>query len=217
MIEYNTSNPSVFQQIPSNVGKVLDFGCGSGLLGEAIKNKMNCEVVGVTYSEEEARLAASRLDKVIVMDLNNPNFSDLEIETFDCIVCSHILEHLYCPQNFLKMLSTLSSPRCKLIVALPNILNFRQRLQFLKGDFKYEDWGVLDRTHFRFFDWDSSLDLLKDSGFNVVERWADGYFPMPGIRNFIKPIAYYIDSFATRIMPGLFGMQFVLIAYPSPK
>lgn len=217
MVAYNYTfyNPSVFQAVPEKTKKVLDVGCGNGSFGEAIKNKINCEVVGVTYSEEELKLASKYLDKVVLMDLNNPDLLKLEIETFDCIVCSHILEHLYWPQNFLKILSKASSPNCKLIVALPNVLNFRQRLVFLRGDFKYADFGTLDRTHFRFFDWDSSLELLNNSGYKVTERWADGYFPLPVIRNFVRPIASRIDSFATKAMPGLFGMQFVLTAYPE--
>ncbi len=215
MIVYNTGNPSVFKEIPNNAKKVLDIGCGSGTFGQAIKGKIAGEVVGITYSEAEFKSASEYLDKVILMDLNNPDFSNLELETFDCIVCSHVLEHLYWPQNFLAMLSKASSPDCKLIVALPNILNFRQRLEFIKGNFKYADWGVMDRTHFRFFDWDSACDLLQDSGYRITEYWADGYFPLPGIRKFVTPIAFHLDSIATRMMPGLFGMQFVLIAYPQ--
>jgi SAM-dependent methyltransferase len=212
---YETGNPSVFQNIPKEAKKVLDIGCGSGTFGQAIKNKLSCEVVGITYSEDEVKSASNYLDRVILMDLNNPNFSELDFKVFDCIICSHVLEHLYWPQYFLKGLRPLLSPNCKIIVALPNILNFRQRLKFLKGDFKYADWGVMDRTHFRFFDWDSSIELLEDSGFKVVERWADGYFPLPIIRSFVKPLAFELDLIATKKMPGLFGMQFVLIAYPD--
>jgi SAM-dependent methyltransferase len=217
MLIYNTGNPSVFQQVPENAKKVLDIGCGSGVFGQAIKNRINCEVVGITYSQEEFDSAVNLLDKVILMDLNEPDFSRLEVRSFDCIICSHVLEHLYWPRQLLKKLAGSISPSCKLVVALPNVLNFRQRLEFLKGNFKYSDWGVMDRTHFRFFDWDTSLKLLEESGYTVVERWADGYFPLPVIRNFIKPLASHIDSLATRVMPSLFGMQFVLIAYLSSQ
>ncbi|HAX78782.1 MAG TPA: hypothetical protein DCY88_23875 [Cyanobacteria bacterium UBA11372] len=217
MVIYENGNPSVFQQISNDAKKILDVGCGSGSFGQAIKNKINGEVVGITYSEEEAKLASNRLDKVIVKDLNYLDFIDLDIESFDCIICSHVLEHLYWPQDFLKKLSQVANPNCKLIVALPNVLTISQRLKFLKGDFKYTDCGMMDRTHFRFFDWDTSLELVENSGFKVVKRWADGYFPLPGIRKYIKPLASYIDQIALKAMPGLFGIQFVLIAYPSGK
>ncbi|MFM6079049.1 MAG: hypothetical protein ACKPCI_11140 [Dolichospermum sp.] len=39
------------------------MGCGSGILGQTIKEKINCEVFGITYSEDEASLASQHLDK----------------------------------------------------------------------------------------------------------------------------------------------------------
>lgn len=213
---YGAANPAILSLIPNSTRKILDIGCGSGELGRELKSRMSCEVVGITYSQAEAEAASDHLDYVIVEDLNNldPANIDVNFKDFDLIVCSHILEHLYYPQILLERLHKLCEPECKLIIALPNALNFRQRIRFLRGDFKYTEGGLMDQTHFRFFDWDTSFDLLKNSGYNVVYRKADGYFPLPGLRRLIQPIALQIDKLAVQLMPGLFGTQFILMAHP---
>ncbi|MGB7441355.1 MAG: class I SAM-dependent methyltransferase [Coleofasciculaceae cyanobacterium] len=209
-IIYGAINQSVFAFVPQSAKRILDIGCGSGILGRRIKQNINCEIVGVTYSESEATLASKYLDKVLVNDLNS--FNSHQLGQFDCIICSHILEHLYQPQELLKQLNNNLTSEGVLIVALPNVLHWKQRLEFLKGNFKYTDGGLMDKTHFRFFDWDTSLTLIENSGFKVTSRSSDGYFPLPLIRKIIQPVAFSLDKLATKTMPGLFGTQFIIVA-----
>jgi SAM-dependent methyltransferase len=209
---YASINKAVLQQIPQQAQRILDVGCGSGSLGQAIKQSRNCEIVGITYSEAEANLASQFLDKVIIADMNELNLSN--IGEFDCIICSHILEHLYQPEKLLVKLSGCLHSDGVLIIALPNTLHYKQRLEFLKGNFKYTDGGVMDKTHFRFFDWDTAFDLVNNSGWQIVLRCADGYFPMPLVRKFrfIQPLVSHLDKFVSTKMPSLFGTQFIIVA-----
>ena len=207
---YGAINQAVFQQIPPEAKTILDIGCGSGALGQKIKENQNCQIVGVTYSHEEANLASKVLDSVIVADINALDTSSLG--QFDCIICSHILEHLYQPNIFLKKLHNNLSEEGKIVVALPNVLHFKQRWQFIKGHFKYTDGGLMDKTHFRLFDWDTAYELLIDSGYNVSYRYADGYLPLPVIRKFLGLMEKKMNNFATANFPSLFGVQFILVA-----
>lgn len=207
---YEAVNQPVLSYMPPTAKRLLDIGCGSGAFGKEIKQRLKCEVVGVTYSESEAALASKYLDKVLVHDLNN--FKPINLGKFDCIICSHILEHLYQPQKLLNQLHETLTPGGKLIVALPNTLQWKQRWEFLKGNFKYTDGGVMDRTHFRFFDWETALQLITDSGYTVLSRSADGYFPLPVIRKIIPPVAIQLDNLASTALPGLFGCQFIIVA-----
>ena len=143
-------------------------------------------------------------------DLNN--FNPINLGQFDCIICSHILEHLYQPQQLLDRLHANLTPDGQLIVALPNTLQWRQRWEFVKGNFKYTDGGVMDRTHFRFFDWETALALVTDAGYTILSRSADGYFPLPVMRKMMPPVATQLDKLATQVLPGLFGCQFIIVA-----
>lgn len=208
---YEAVNQAVLSQITTkNVKRLLDIGCGSGALGREIKQIVNSEIVGVTYSESEAVIASKYLDQVLVRNLND--FNPLDLGRFDCIVCSHILEHLYQPQELLSRLHENLTPDGNLIIALPNVLHWKQRLEFIKGNFKYTDGGIMDKTHYRFFDWETSLELVQNSGYTVILRSADGYFPLPIIRKIIKPLAVKFDRLVTKALPGLFGYQFILVA-----
>jgi hypothetical protein len=83
----------------------------------------------------------------------------------------------------------------------------------LIGEWRYQDWGILDRTHFRFFDKRSSAELLEDAGYEIIRLKNDGPFPLlKPIRKLIGPWAERIDSFTSELMPGLLAAQFVYLA-----
>jgi SAM-dependent methyltransferase len=217
MVLYTALNLKVVEKIPTDSRRILDIGCGVGSLGRFLKESMECEVDGITYSSEEADIAKQYLNDVYVFDLNVFDSSSIDLLKYDCIVCSHVLEHLNFPDKFLSELRSQISNDCQVIVALPNALSFRQRINFLFGDFSYTESGVMDYTHFRFFDWSTAYKLLTESGYTVTLREADGYFPMPGLRRFFGSIATKIDSALTQWYPGLFGVQFILIAKPNSE
>lgn len=207
---YSAINQPVFQQIPQQAQRILDIGCGSGALGKTIKQRQNCEVVGITYSKAEADLASQFLDNVIIADINELDTSTLG--EFDCIICSHILEHLYNPEKLLLELHSNLTKEGIIIVALPNVLFFRQRWEFIKGNFKYTDGGVMDKTHFRFFDWETAYQLLIETNWIIIERIADAYFPLPLIRRFIRPLEPKLNEIVAQKHPGLFATQFLFVA-----
>lgn len=212
---YEAINTAVFDSIPVTSNRILDIGCGTGNLGKELKKRGNHEIVGITFSNEEATVAANHLDSVLVEDLNDSTFLNKSMGQFDCIICSHILEHLYSPESLLASLHEILSPKGIIVIALPNALNWRQRLKFLNGNFKYTNGGLMDKTHIRFFDWDTAFELVQNSDYKVLSRHGDGYFPSPFIRKIIEPIAVRLDKIATNQMPGLFSTQFILVAQNS--
>lgn len=207
---YSAINQAVFLHIPKTAKRILDIGCGSGNLAKELKKNIQCDLIGITYSQLEANSASKYFNKVLVEDLNY--FNPCELGQFDCIICSHILEHLYQPDEFLLKLRHILSPNGIVIIALPNALHWKQRLEFLKGNFKYTDGGLMDKTHVRFFDWDTALDLVNNSGFKPILREADGYFPIPLVRKFLKSLVTPFDKWVSTVMPGLFGLQFIIVA-----
>ena len=202
---YDSVNESVLRQIPPTARSVLDVGCGTGSLGARVKTN-SCRVVGITFDHEEARIASSRLVAVIVADLNNLETQPLG--TFDCVVCSHVLEHLHHPDVTLGRLRACLAPGGTLLIAVPNVLYWKQRLQFLQGRFTYTDGGTMDRTHYRFFDWSSARQLPVVAGLELQSCTSDGGFPLS--RALPTPLRTALDRKALRLFPGLFGWQFVL-------
>ena len=213
---YESVNPAVFARIPHSARTLLDIGCGTGALGAAVKSVAGCFVTGVTHSAEEVALAETRIDAVKQADLNA--FDPTALGRFDCIVCSHVLEHLHDPGTLLGRLRDCLAPGGTLLVALPNVLFWKQRLEFLRGRFRYADGGLMDRTHVRFFDWPSAAELIEGAGFRIAERAADGGLPLSSRLG--PRWSGALDRRALARFPGLFGFQFVFVcAHPgaAPK
>lgn len=209
---YDGVNQCVLSFVPESAARVLDVGCGTGALGKCLREIHGRHVVGITYSPKEAELAATRLSEVICAELNGFDFSSLG--KYDCVILSHILEHLYSPGEALEQLKCVLEKNSVIVVALPNVVWWKQRLEFLLGRWRYQDWGILDRTHFRFFDMKSSEELLDRAGFQILRRRPDGPCPLlrGPVRRLAGPLAERIDRFFSRLAPGLFAMQFVYLA-----
>jgi hypothetical protein len=95
------------------------------------------------------------------------------------------------------------------LIALPNVLHWRQRLQFLAGRFRYTTGGLMDSTHVVFFDWVTARRLVDNTGLEVVSTVSDGGFP--GAR-FLGSLGQWLSRAGLHFAPGLIGTQFVLVA-----
>jgi hypothetical protein len=125
-----------------------------------------------------------------------------------------VLEHLREPSLVLSRLQIALSPKATLLVALPNVLYWRQRLQFLAGRFRYTDGGLMDRTHVVFFDWTTARRLVEESSLQLVNSAAEGAFPGS---HFLGAAGLALDAIALRFAPGLLATQFVLVATASAR
>lgn len=212
MLVYGAINEAVADLVPKNVESILDIGCGNGSLASYLTRQHHVAVDGITLSPEEASLASVHCKRVFTGDLNRFDFLSLE-KQYDCIICSHVLEHLYEPWDVVKKLEQILLPGGRLIIALPNVLYYKQRLQFLLGRFRYSKaGGLMDNTHFRFFDWESALTVLEGSSLTLLKKEATGNFPLPLLRKWAPGLSKRIDKFFVTRFPGLFGFQILMVA-----
>lgn len=153
------------------VGKnkaVLEVGAHTGYFSERLR-LAGCRVTAIEMDPAAAEKSASRADRVIVGDIEDPKVFGQISETFDVILFMHILEHLVDPWRVLRESQRLLNPGGSLVVLLPNVGAWRVRKAlFFQGSFEYEDVGILDRTHLRFFTLSSAQALLQDSGYRVI-------------------------------------------------
>ena len=154
-------------KIPALVGHgqtVLDVGCGRGHLGADLK-KLDNIVVGLELSKTAAAEARQRLDEVYVGSVEQLDELPLEEGSFDVVVAADILEHLFDPGAALARLRRYLRPGGKLVASVPNVAHFSLRLQLLTGRWEYQDIGLLDHGHIRFFTRRTAEQLLVESGY----------------------------------------------------
>ena len=215
MLDYSALNHLVLNKVPSYALTILDVGCGTGIMGKALKSENSARKVdGITYSQSEFDAASKLLDNVWVADINEraPGIDTV----YDCIIFSHILEHTFNPSQVLKNFSGFLKENGIVIIALPNVLQYKQRLEFMKGNFKYSlQGGLMDATHFRFFDWQSAQEMINDASLRIIDKKAGGHFPLFFFRRFLPDISRSIDRFSLKHWPGLFAFQFVFVAVKS--
>lgn len=143
----------LFGFIPPNTEKLLELGAGSGNTLVKIKElKLAKEVVGFDIMEiENSNQKNPLIDKFYIGNIEE---TDLEYpeEYFNVMLCPDVLEHLINPWEVRDKLLKYLKPKGLFIVSLPNIQEVSIFVKvFLKGDFRYQDSGILDRTHLRFF------------------------------------------------------------------
>ncbi len=172
LAEYG-DNPrtEIIDLINEELGQILEIGCSSGATGLAVKQKFpNVKYIGIDSNKEAAEIAQTRLDKVIVSDIEKEPLDTfrLEKESFDLIICADILEHLYDPWKVLHDIRDYLSPDGKILASIPNVQYIKNIINFLHGNWKYEDNGLLDVTHIRFFTLNEIIKMFTGTGYKIT-------------------------------------------------
>jgi 2-polyprenyl-3-methyl-5-hydroxy-6-metoxy-1,4-benzoquinol methylase len=171
---FEFARPELLALIPKSARRVLEIGCGTGRLGEALKRRQPCEVVGVELDERAAALAETRLDRVICGNVERMEF-DFSDGEFDAIVCGDVLEHLYDANAFLARCRRWLKPEGLLAASIPNVRHHSVVASLLEGNWSYEPAGLLDETHLRFFSRGRIERVFQRSGYRILE-----ITPIPG-------------------------------------
>jgi 2-polyprenyl-3-methyl-5-hydroxy-6-metoxy-1,4-benzoquinol methylase len=169
--------------------RVLDVGCGFATTSARIQQLGN-EVTGIDSSPEVEAVAAQRLSRVVHGDVLDVDLGDAQ---FDVILFADVLEHLPWPVSAMKRYLQWLAPGGSVIVSLPNVGLWSVRFAHLLGRWEYDETGVLDRTHLRFFTRKSARWLATESGLRIMKTTYN-----PGlVRPFVPLAKKFIGSEAS--------------------
>ncbi len=169
-------NPALLDRIPLDAAVVLDVGCATGALGAALKRRNpKARVLGIERDAAAAAVARTRLDAVVIADVEADPFP-FDGATMDCIVYGDCLEHLVDPWALLVRHARHLSPTGSVLICIPNVEHWSFVDRLLRGTFAYEQQGLFDRTHLRWFTLGATRQALQDAGLtphDVVPRIFD--------------------------------------------
>jgi SAM-dependent methyltransferase len=160
--------------------RVLDVGCGFATTAEFLQ-KLGNEVTGVESSPEACEVARTRIQRVIQSELQA---ADLAEEQFDVLIFADVLEHLAWPLRELQRYMRWLAPCGSVIISLPNVGLWSVRFAHLAGRWEYQETGVLDRTHLRFFTRRSARWLMSQAGLDETRVLYN-----PGLVRPLVPLA----------------------------
>ena len=144
--------------------KVLDVGAGEGGFIQTLKANLNLSSVWAI----EPSLSAKKIDADTVLELNvEGSLDQLPNQYFDLVIFNDVLEHLEDPWNVLKRIKSCLAENGEIIISVPNFLFIHTFKRVLLGDFRYEDFGVMDKTHLRFYTKKSLIRMLNECGYRV--------------------------------------------------
>jgi SAM-dependent methyltransferase len=167
------ANPALLERIPLTARTVLDCGCATGALGLAYRRlNPRARLYGIEGDVAAAETARARLDEVAVVDLDaNPVPFDPAIR-FDCIVYGDVIEHLREPWRVIAAQAETLAPGGTILISVPNVEHWSFAARLLAGTWDYEEMGLFDRTHLRWF----SLDTMR-RGLRGLGLWPVDYAP----------------------------------------
>lgn len=149
-----------YVDVKKNKVAILDIGCALGGDFCVIKEaNPEAELCGIELDPATAVIAR------MFADVRNNNIEEGIVpewqEKFDYVIMGDVIEHLIDPWTALKTVYDMMKPGGCIIASIPNVLNISVVYDLLQGNFTYEDAGILDRTHRRFYTRKEILKLFK--------------------------------------------------------
>ena len=176
---FDNVNPDLLAKIPITAKRVLEVGCGSARLGEAFKARSpDSQYFGIELFESAVTEAAKVIDGVICANIEQDTSLALKLSpSFDTLVFGDVLEHLLDPWRVLTELRQYIEPGGSCIACVPNVAHWSLISGLLQGKWDYQDAGLLDRTHLRFFTLDSAVQMFQKAGWAVVDATPRNLWP----------------------------------------
>lgn len=176
---------------------VLDVGCGAGTVAHLLA-ETGAAVDGIEPDVDLTAAASERVRHLHVGTLQTA-VDDSELrDEYDVVLLIDVVEHFADPLEALALATDRLGPDGRILLFLPNSAHWTFRWKILRGDWRYQRWGLFDRTHLRFFDLRTANRLVRDAGLEVEARWHTA------------PDAGRLGRLGVRLRPTLFAFHVLL-------
>jgi 2-polyprenyl-3-methyl-5-hydroxy-6-metoxy-1,4-benzoquinol methylase len=213
-------NPDLLDRVPLDAEVVLDVGCHKGALGAAYRlRNPRARVLGVDNDVASVHIAATRLTEAACIDIEADPLPFEVPGGYDCIIYGDVLEHLRDPWRLMREHAAMLSPRGVMLICVPNAAHWSVPLKLLAGTFDYEDQGVLDRTHLRWFTIATMEKALLQTGLQLCDvtprtfdkQGAEALADL--LKDALAALGVTRESFLARSAP----MQYIWRARRTPR
>jgi len=207
--KYRGSSHEILKKLIKQVSplRVLDIGCGDAPW--FVKEEFNkMKLVGV---DQFFPRSVKKFDEFVSLNLDVEEFAIPVSGQFDLVVLADVLEHLRRPEVVLERVREILEIEGKVLVSLPNFNHWYPRLRILVGMFGYDQRGILDSTHYRFFTPRTAKTLFDRAGFEI-ERLIFSRTPGTPLKSL--PLTSFIRLKSVSI-PSIFAYQMIFVLKTS--
>ncbi len=191
-------NHDLLALVPEGVARVVEVGCGAGVLGAAfLGNHPDVEYIGIEPDPADAERARPLMSEVVVADIET-----LQDESFDilfptdCWIFGDVLEQLHDPWRVLRRIRASIPEHGSVVACIPNAQHWSVQARLNLGLFQYQDEGLMDRTHIRWFTRKTLIELFESSGF-AIETMGGRVFEEAGREKVMEGIRALATSLGT--------------------
>jgi 2-polyprenyl-3-methyl-5-hydroxy-6-metoxy-1,4-benzoquinol methylase len=197
---------------------LVEVGCSRGTLARVYRESHpEAGYVGIELEAERAQVAQQYCSRVICGDIESLAAAEWNsLFPSDCWIFGDSLEHLRDPWSVLQRLRHDIPPTAQVLACVPNAQHWSVQARLAIGNLQYEDYGLLDRSHLRWFTRRTAIEMFELAGFRVVEL-LPRVFPEPQRDSFLPAIrAMAVAAGADPDMAAQDSMafQYVLKAIP---
>jgi 2-polyprenyl-3-methyl-5-hydroxy-6-metoxy-1,4-benzoquinol methylase len=179
-ITTRNSNSVILKNIKTQ-SRVLEIGCAHGRMTKYLKEQLGCTVDIIEKNKSghnasayaRTSLVGSRGDiekKFTIRRLLNTNRWHSDSSIYDYIIFADVLEHLVEPDKVLIKCAKLLEVNGVIWISVPNISHNAVLIDLLQDKFEYRDFGLLDKTHLKFFTENSLEQMIDKCGLKVVNK-----------------------------------------------
>ncbi len=162
-------NRDLLALMPTTARRVVEVGCMHGALARAHR-ELNPAVhyTGIDIDADYAQVAQQACDVALSGDIERfdlPAFDKLFPS--DCWVFGDCLEHLRDPWRIVRQIRQRIDADGCLVTCIPNAQHWSVQMRLATGLFRYEDSGLLDRTHVRWFTRVTMIEMFQQEGWRI--------------------------------------------------
>jgi len=98
-----------------------------------------------------------------------------------------VLEHLRDPWGLLRKIREISPSNATVIACIPNSQHWSFQVRVNSGMMQYQDEGLFDRTHLRFFSRTTIVQMFQEAGYTIKSMYSRS-FDFPGFEKYLPSI-----------------------------
>jgi len=205
---YNSVRYDVVSIVPPGVQCVLEVGCGAGRTGALLRKRGVQKLIGVEINPLLRPFARPHYSELIVGDVEELDLAGILAQSLDCVLYPDVLEHLRDPWQVVRRHVEVLRPGGFVVASIPNVRYYKAvRELVLRGRWDYQDAGILDRGHLRFFTRTSIEHLFRSNGLDILKMETN--LRGPHLLKFLNKLVL------NRLLPFLVKQYLILAQKPD--
>lgn len=171
--------PTLYEMLAEHKGKrILDLGCGNGVIACRLLDD-GFDLYGIDASETGISIANTKNPgRFFVQDISSERLPDALSEfRFDVVISTEVLEHIYAPRSYMKLIKNILPYDGIVIISTPYHGYLKNLVMALTNKLDSHFTVLWNGGHIKFWSRRTLTMLLNEFGFKVIQFKGSGRLP----------------------------------------